>query len=77
VRGPAGGNFHRIMNRDKPDDHGPYAAYYQSWFKDENLQRAIEISNDRKRVCYEELYFQPLPGVPWFWNDWGLQNACR
>lgn len=56
--GPAGGPHHRIMDHDNPDNHGPYAGYYQSWFKE--LKRGVDYGN--KRVCFKEAYFQLLPG---------------
>lgn len=70
--GPAGGPPHRLMNPSDPDRHGPYSDYFRSWFKE--LRRGVEYGN--KRVCFKEIYFQPLPGVPWFWNDWGIVNQC-
>ena len=31
-RGPASTEAHRIMDKESPDSHGPYAGYYDSWF---------------------------------------------
>lgn len=70
--GPAGGPPHRLMIPSKPDTHGPYLPYYQSWFDE------VRKGNDygTKRVCFREIYFQPFPGVAWFWNDWGQISEC-
>jgi hypothetical protein len=70
--GPAGGAAHRLMDPSDPDKHGPYADYFRSWFQE--LRRGVDY--DKRRVCFKEIYFQPLPGVPWFWNDWGIVNQC-
>jgi len=70
--GPAGGGAHRLMLVNKPDEHGPFAGYYESWF--EEVRKAADYGN--KRVCFKEIYFQPFPGVPWFWNDWSALNEC-
>jgi len=48
------------------------SGYYSSWFH--NVTKGI--SYNEKSVCFRELYFPPLPGVPWFWNDWGIVNQC-
>jgi hypothetical protein len=54
------------MVQDSPDLHGPYEKYYKSWFK--KVEKGIDYTN--KKVCFKEIYFPPVPGVPWFWNDW-------
>ena len=70
--GPAGGGAHRLMLANSPDEHGPFGGYYESWF--EEVRKATDYG--KKRVCFAELYFQPFPGVPWFWNDWSAINDC-
>jgi hypothetical protein len=70
--GPAGVGSHRIMVPGKPDEHGPYIGYFKSWFAD--IHKAVDFGT--KKVCYKELYLPPMPGVPWFWNDWGQVNDC-
>ena len=70
--GPAGGPPHRLMEVSDPDRHGPYVGYYLSWF--DEVKKGVEYQ--QQRVCFRELYFQPFPGVPWFWNDWGQVNDC-
>lgn len=47
-------------------------GYYESWFSE--IKKANDYTN--KRVCYKELYLPPIPGVAWFWNDWGQVNEC-
>jgi hypothetical protein len=70
--GPAGVGSHRIMVPGKPDEPGPYIGYFKSWFAD--IHKAVDFGT--KKVCYKELYLPPMPGVPWFWNDWGQINDC-
>lgn len=71
--GPAGGPAHRLMLPQSPDAHGPYSpSYYGTWFADVQMAKA----HKKESVCYSELYIFPLPGVPWFWNDWGRINDC-
>ena len=70
--GPAGVGAHRLMVPSDPDALGPFVGYYDSWFPE--IKRSIQYKN--KRVCYSNIYFQPFPGVPWFWNDWGRINEC-
>lgn len=70
--GPAGGGSHRIMVPGNPDVHGPYINYFKSWFQD--VAKARDYGN--KKVCFKQLYLPPMPGVPWFWNDWGQVNDC-
>lgn len=70
--GPAGGPAHRLMVPSKPDTHGPYLPYYASWF--EEVKKGVDYG--AKKVCFREIYFQPFPGVAWFWNDWGQMNGC-
>ncbi len=70
--GPAGGPPHRLMEVSDPDRHGPYLPYYASWF--EEVKKGVEYKDGK--VCFREIYFQPFPGVPWFWNDWGQINEC-
>jgi len=70
--GPAGGPAHRMMEPSDPDKHGPYLPYYKSWF--DEVKKGVEYKSSK--VCFKEIYFQPLPGVPWFWNDWGQINDC-
>lgn len=70
--GPAGGESHRLMDERNPDLHGPYIDYYNSWFSE--VKKGIEFK--KNKVCFKEIYFQPAPGVAWFWNDWGLVNKC-
>jgi hypothetical protein len=70
--GPSGGPAHRLMEPSDPDRHGPYVAYYKSWFNE--LKRGVDYGT--KRVCFKELYFMPYPGIPWFWNDWGTVSEC-
>jgi len=72
--GPAGGLPHRLMDAQSPDAHGPYIAYYQSWFGAKNMVKAADFGSSR--VCFKEIYFPPVPGVAWFWNDWGIVNKC-
>ena len=71
-RGPAGLASHRLMNTSNPDEHGPYRGYYDSWFQEQ--QRGVQYSNSK--VCFKEVYFQALPGIAWFWGDWGLVTPC-
>lgn len=72
--GPAGGPAHRLMLANAPDTHGPYsAAYYHSWF-DGKVVKAVDYQ--KQKVCFRKLITFPLPGVPWFWNDWGRINDC-
>ena len=71
--GPAGGPAHRLMVASSPDEHGPYAGYFDSWFSE--VKKATNYGN--KRVCFtNELFVPPDPGVAWFWNDWGQINDC-
>ena len=71
--GPAGGGAHRVMEPSKPDHHGPYSEYYYDrWFN--QVKKGVEYEN--KKVCFKELYVFPLPGVPWFWNNWGIVDEC-
>ena len=70
--GPAGGGAHRLMLASRPDEHGPFGGYFESWFGE--VRKATDYA--KKRVCFAELYFQPFPGVPWFWNDWSAINDC-
>lgn len=70
--GPAGVGSHRIMVPGSPDEHGPYIGYFQSWFQEVQKSKDFE----HKKVCYKELYLPPMPGVPWFWNDWSQDNDC-
>eukprot|EP01041_Mallomonas_annulata_P006895 gene6895-13990_t len=86
--GPAGGPSHRLMLANDPDAWGPYIGYYNSWFgnqkrergspgspeRGQGLKRAVEYK--QKRVCYSEAYFQPYPGIGWFWNNWGHVDEC-
>jgi hypothetical protein len=60
------------MVPNRPDEHGPFAAYFDSWFGQVMKASALED----KRVCYRELYFQYFPGYPWFWQDWSRDNEC-
>jgi hypothetical protein len=72
--GPAGGPAHRLMVASRPDLHGPYApSYFGTWFAD--VRTATDYGR-RRTVCFRELHLFPLPGVPWFWNDWGRINDC-
>ena len=59
--GPAGGASHRLMVPGDPDVHGPFSAYYESWFGE--LKKGSDF--DKKKVCFRELYFQYFPGFPW------------
>jgi hypothetical protein len=71
--GPAGGPAHRLMLTHSPDNHGPYSEhYYHKWFHE--VKKGIDYR--QKRVCYRSLYFFPLPGIPWFWNNWGRVDEC-
>lgn len=70
--GPAGKQAHRLMVPGSPDEHGPYIGYFNSWFAE--VQKTSSFG--AKRVCYKELYLPPMPGVAWFWNDWGIVNSC-
>jgi hypothetical protein len=70
--GPAGVGIHRIMVPGRPDEHGPYIGYFKSWFGE--VQKTADFRD--KKVCYKELYLPPMPGVPWFWNDWSQINDC-
>jgi len=71
--GPAGGPSHRLMVPSAPDSPGPYSAwYYEKWFA--NVTRGLHYG--ARRVCFEEVYFFPLPGVPWFWNEWARRDEC-
>jgi hypothetical protein len=70
--GPAGGAAHRLMVVSKPDTHGPYLPYYDSWF--DEVKKGVDYG--AKKVCFREIYFQPFPGVAWFWNDWGQISEC-
>lgn len=72
--GAAGLESHRLMEQSDPDRHGPYSAYYESWFAD--VWRARDYQDRKQRVCFSEIYLKPHPGVPWFWNDWGRMNEC-
>ncbi len=72
AKGPGGGIPHKLMNNSNPDEHGPYRAYYDSWFQEQ--LRGIELQ--KKKICYRELYFQSLPGIAWFWGDWGQETQC-
>lgn len=70
--GPAGVGAHRLMLQDRPDEHGPFGGYYDSWFQE--VRKATDYGS--KKVCFKKIYFQPFPGVPWFWNDWSAINDC-
>eukprot|EP01040_Poterioochromonas_malhamensis_P014623 gene14623-16212_t len=71
--GPAGGGAHRLMLNGKPDEHGPYSVeYYHKWFNNQ----VDQAKNYKGKVCFQELYIFPLPGVPWFWNEWGRDDEC-
>lgn len=83
--GPAGGGAHRMMVPNAPDSHGPYSSmYYHRWF--DGVTKAQDYASgavlrgqgrsSSQRVCFDNLYIFPLPGVPWFWNDWGRINEC-
>ena len=76
--GPAGGPAHRLMLPGRPDEHGPYSKeYYSRWFNgDENVLQAKTYSLSHRKVCFKELYPFPLPGIPWFWNEWGRDDEC-
>ncbi len=71
--GPAGGPAHRLMLSQSPDNHGPYSEhYYHKWFSE--VKKGIDYG--QKRICYRSLYLFPLPGIPWFWNNWGRVDEC-
>jgi PIN domain nuclease of toxin-antitoxin system len=72
--GPAGAA--RLMVPSSPDEHGPYSAqYYGKWFHGEkNVLKADSFQ--KKKVCFEQLYLMPVPGLPWFWNEWGRDDEC-
>eukprot|EP01034_Spumella_vulgaris_P033020 gene33020-40751_t len=72
VGGPAGGPPHRLMEAADPDRHGPFAESYESWFSE--VKKGVDYRN--KRVCFKQIYFPQVPGMPWFWNDWGQINEC-
>lgn len=71
-RFPSGRLPHSLMEASKPDEHGPFVAYYSSWFSE--VVKAIDFKG--KRVCYSEIYFPPRPGIGWIWTDWSRVNAC-
>lgn len=71
--GPAGGPAHRLMLPHAPDTHGPYSPYYfEQWFGE--VRQGVSYA--RKRICFSELHLFPVPGVPWFWNEWGRVDEC-
>ncbi len=70
--GPAGGPPHRLMEVSAPDTHGPFNGYYTSWF--DEVKKGVDYG--QQKVCFKELYFPSVPGMPWFWNDWGQINDC-
>jgi hypothetical protein len=71
--GPAGGAPHRIIRPSEPDGLGPFnKGYYHSWFG--AVRKAA--SYGRQRVCFQELYLPPMPGVPWIWGDWSVPSDC-
>ena len=70
--GPGGSLSNRVMVKGRPDEHGPYFAFYKSWFNE--VKKGIDYKFSS--VCFKELYFMPKPGVAWFWNDWGVENTC-
>lgn len=71
--GPAGGPAHRLMEGGNPDHHGPYSdLYYHKWFNE--VKKGMDYKG--QRVCFKSLYLFPLPGVPWFWNNWGIIDEC-
>ena len=61
--GPAGIGSHRLMVLHQPDTHGPFATeYYDKWFAKMERGEAYKQQRERQRMCFDELYFFPLPG---------------
>lgn len=62
--GPAGIGSHRLMVVNQPDTHGPFSSeYYEKWFS--KIERGEDFKRERhlkKKTCFDELYFFPLPG---------------
>ena len=57
-----------------PDQFGSY-GYLQTWFAEVIPAASYRRARTRK-VCFDELYVPPDPGMPWFWNDWSIVNNC-
>ena len=79
--------FIMTLNPHPPPSPPIAFSVWQSWFGE--VKKAVDYRwpTDRsrnkpnmppsmQRVCFEKLYLPPLPGVPWFWNDWGQVNDC-
>jgi hypothetical protein len=71
--GPAGSG-HRLMVASDPDYLGPFAEYYYNWFGQDGVIRAKDYGSSR--VCYDEVYFQPVPGIAYVWQDWFVESPC-
>lgn len=69
--GPAGGN-HRLMHVATPDSPSTFNDYYVSWF--EQIKKGIDYK--KKRICFKEIYFQPMPGLAWVWDGWSEVKPC-
>jgi PIN domain nuclease of toxin-antitoxin system len=73
--GPAGGPPHRLMEVSRPDEHGPYSEqYYSKWFGEKEVFKGRDF--EKQSICYRNLYIFPLPGIPWFWNEWSRDDEC-
>lgn len=69
--GPAGG-LHRLMHVATPDSPSTFNDYYLSWFGE--LKKGIDYR--KKKVCFKEIYFQPMPGLSWVWDGWAEVKPC-
>lgn len=72
--GGPGGSGHRLMIENDPDNLGPFAEYYYYWFGEGGVVRAKDYGTSK--VCYDEVYFQPAPGLAYIWQDWFVVSAC-
>jgi hypothetical protein len=73
--GPAGGPPHRLMEVSRPDEHGLYSEqYYSKWFGEKEVLKGRDF--EKQSICYRNLYLFPLPGIPWFWNEWSRDDEC-
>jgi hypothetical protein len=62
------------MIPSKPDEHGPFSyEYYHKWFNGK-VKKGFDYGHHK--ICFSELYLFPLPGIPWFWNEWGRNDDC-
>jgi len=69
--GPAGG-LHRLMHIATPDSPSTFNDYYLSWFQ--QIKKGVDYH--KRKVCFKEIYFQPMPGLGWVWDGWSEVKPC-